>query len=443
MHARLQTLLTFPVMMLLLLLGTIAAPLAHAGETVTMEQLRQQLDALSTEVHTLRAAQNQTWLNEQRTAEVKALVKEVLADADTRASLLENSMTAGYNNGFFLASEDGNFKVRVMGMLEFRYALELRNNSGADDGEHGFEIPATRFGFKGHIIDPSWQFFIWTGQNVSGGYAALDATITKVLNSNWSIKVGTTKVPFLREYLVSETAITFPDRTPLASVFSGGYTEGIWINYQKDNFRGVLSLNDGMGNLYTPYTSSSDAEGLAISGRGELLLAGNWKQAGDIEAWVSEDPFLMVGGAVHYQKGENSLDASIDEARQLSWTIDANLKYKGFSLATAFMAKHISDTAVEKDQLGLLIQGGLFLTPDLELIARYAWGDSDTANEEDLQIVSVGLSKFFKGHALKLTGELGYALNAVEATWANSGWRKDATGEDGQIMARAELHLLF
>ncbi len=437
MNARFGKLLT---MIMLITMGTCLTPLAKAENEMTMQQLRQQLDALAQEVSVLRSSQNKTWLDEKRTAEVKSLVKEVLNDADTRASMLENNLTAGYNNGFFLASEDGNFKVRVMGMIEFRYGVQLRKNSGDDNGQHGFEIPAVRYGFKGHIIDPSWQFFIWNGHGTTGGYTPLNAMITKVFNSNWSATVGTQKVPFLREYLVSETKITFPDRTPLANVFSEGYTEGIWINYKKDWLKAALALGDG-GSRYVNANSISDAEGLSVSGRAEVLLAGNWKQAGDIEAWLGEDPFLLVGGAVHFEQGEYG-DTS-DEAQQLSWTVDANLKYKGFSLMGALMGKQLSETTTDTNQMGALVQGGLFLTNDFQVIARYAWGDLDSATEEDLQIVSVGFNKFFKGHALKFTGEVGYSMNPITSGWAKAGWQTDGAGEDGQIMARAELHLLF
>lgn len=428
-------------LMTMLVMVAVMAPLAKADDAATMDQLRKQVDALAQEVQLLRSSQNQNWLNEKRTAEVKQLVKEVLNDADTRASLLENSVTAGYNNGFFMASEDGNFKLRVMGMIEFRYAVQLRDNSSGDDGIQGFEIPAVRFGFKGHIIDPSWQFFIWDGQGSSSStITALNAMITKVFNPNWSVTVGTTKVPLLREYLVSETLISFPDRTPLSNVFSEGYTEGIWINYKKDWLKAVLCISDG-GSMYVASTSDVEAEGVALTLRGEALIKGDWKQAGDIEAWLGENPFLLVGAAVHYEKGEYG--TTTNEARQLSWTVDANLKYKGFSLMGAVMGKHIDETTKNYDKYGALVQGGLFLTQDLELIARYAWGDSDVDGEDDLSIVSVGLSKFFKGHSLRLTGELGYALNPVSSSWSYAGWQTDTAGNDGQIMARAELHMLF
>lgn len=440
MNAIIRQTIKFFTAIALIAMPTLWAQPVHAEGSMTMEQLKQQLDALSSEVTELRSAAGETWLNEKRTEEVRALVKEVLADADTRASLLENAMTAGYNNGFFLASEDGNFKLRVLGMIEFLYDTSIRNDSSGDDGEHGFEIPAVRFGFKGHIIDPSWKFFIWTGQGSSGSYLPLDTIITKQFNSNWSATVGTTKVPLVREYLVSETRITFPDRTPLSNVFAGSYTEGIWINYKNDNFKGVLSLNDGLNQRYTSSTES-ETEGMGVTARGELILAGNWKQAGDIEAWLGEDPFAMIGGAAHFEQGEYG--DTTDEAEIFSWTVDANVKFNGISIAAAFLGKHTSDTAVEIDQFGFLLQGGVFVTQDFQLIGRYAWGDSDTTGEKDMQIASIGFNKFFKGHALKFTGELGYAFNPIASTWAKAGWQEDAPDQDGQILARAELHLLF
>ncbi len=418
----------------------VAAPMAKADDAVTMQQLRQQLDALTREVQVLRNDQNKNWLDEKRTEEVKALVKEVLNDADTRASLLENGVTAGWNNGFFMASEDGSFKLRVMGMIEFRYGVQLRSESGGDNGQHGFEIPAVRYGFKGHMIDPSWQFFIWNGHGTTGSYTALNAMITKVFNPTWSVTVGTQKVPFWREYLISETAIAFPDRTPLANIFSEGYTEGLWINYKKDWLKAVLCLSDG-GSRYVSANAISDAEGMAVSLRAEAVVVGDWKQAKDSEAWLGNDPFVMLGGAVHFEQGEYG--DSTDEAQQLSWTVDATLKYKGFSIMGAFVAKHISETTVDTDQYGALVQGGLFVAQDLQLIARYGWGDLDSASEEDLQIASIGFNKFFRGHALKFTGELGYSFNPITSGWSVAGWQTDGAGQDGQIMARAELHLLF
>ncbi len=59
-----------------------------AGE---LEALKAQLQTQQAEIEQLRADRGDTWLNQRRVEEVKALVQEVLADADTRASLLEGA----------------------------------------------------------------------------------------------------------------------------------------------------------------------------------------------------------------------------------------------------------------------------------------------------------------------------------------------------------------
>ena len=41
----------------------------------------------------------------------------------TRASLQDSGMTAGWNDGFFLASPDGRFRMEVGGLVQFRYQL--------------------------------------------------------------------------------------------------------------------------------------------------------------------------------------------------------------------------------------------------------------------------------------------------------------------------------
>ena len=47
----------------------------------------------------LKAASDDDWLTERRAQEIRGLVEDVLADADTRASLLQDGMTAGLGSG--------------------------------------------------------------------------------------------------------------------------------------------------------------------------------------------------------------------------------------------------------------------------------------------------------------------------------------------------------
>ncbi len=90
---------------------------------VSYEDLQQRLDAAEAKITELSASQNAEWLTEQRAEQVRGLVQDVLADADTRASLQGSGMTAGYNNGFVISSNDGNWMLRVNGLMQNRWVL--------------------------------------------------------------------------------------------------------------------------------------------------------------------------------------------------------------------------------------------------------------------------------------------------------------------------------
>src|SRR5262245_4695897 len=95
--------------------GTVYA----AGET--NDDLAQRLAAAEAKIAAMEAASNQNWLTEQRATEIRGLVQDVLADADTRASLLQSGTTAGYDNGAVIGSADGNYLLRTNVLLQPRF----------------------------------------------------------------------------------------------------------------------------------------------------------------------------------------------------------------------------------------------------------------------------------------------------------------------------------
>jgi hypothetical protein len=92
-----------------------------------------------------------------------------------------------------------------------------------------------------------------------------------------------------------------------------------------------------------------------------------------------------------------------------------------------------------------VIQGGVFVADQWEVFARYEWSDFDSAGVSDLSVVTVGVIRFFNGNNLKWTTDVGVGLNPVASEFAATalGWRADAPGEDGQVVVRSQLQLLF
>ncbi len=163
-----------------------------------IEALKNRVQSQDAEIARMKAEQGQEWLTEERAREIRSVVQDVLADSEARASLASDGATAGYSNGFFIASPDGNWKLVIGGQLVLRYAfsrLSTRSLQQLDPGTYqppatgplnsfpggteirgyqgyyghnndiartarGFEMRQVKLDFSGHVVDPSWQFKI-------------------------------------------------------------------------------------------------------------------------------------------------------------------------------------------------------------------------------------------------------------------------------------------
>jgi len=138
--------------------------------------LKKANEALAAKVEKLEAGANgEQWLTEQRAEEIRGIVTDVLADADTRSSLQASGATAGWNKdqgGFFIASPSGDFKLNIKGQIQFRWAYNQRSNEGITttnqpgtgtqsvpkENVWGFENRRTKLAFTGFVFDPSWTY---------------------------------------------------------------------------------------------------------------------------------------------------------------------------------------------------------------------------------------------------------------------------------------------
>ncbi|MCL4209453.1 MAG: hypothetical protein HRU76_10935 [Phycisphaeraceae bacterium] len=427
-----------------------SAPAASAlGEDDA--SLRQRVAELEARLAELKQTSTHHWLTEQRAADIRALVQDVLADADTRASLLQGGGTAGWDNGFFLASADGNFRLNLKGLVQVRYVFNHQDDDAEDSSRGGFESRRTKLIFTGHVVDPSWIYKVQGNfSSMGGGFVLEDAFIGKALGNGWTFLAGQVKVPMQREFLVENYDQLPVERSLVDAEFNAGRTQGAAIDYRGDWLHFTFGYTDG----HTA-TGGTNAPALAydteysLTARAEVLLAGSWDQFADLTSWKGEEFGFMLGGGIHYQDGEYGTAA--DEIEALQWTVDASLEFGGANLLAYVVGRHLDSTTIDLDQYGFVIQGGFFVTDDVELFARYEWGDDDISSE-DLSIVTVGFNKYFSRQQLRWSCDVGYGLNEVSATWgdgllgtggAGAGWRTDASDNDGQIVFRTQLQLKF
>jgi hypothetical protein len=440
-------------MTMMAMAGVIAGPTTLAvADDAQVQKLQEQVDRLSSELAEMKQTEGEQWLNETRSAEVRALVSDVLADADTRANLMQSGMTAGYDNGAFLMSADGNFKLNIDGGLQVRYAWNILDpgaGTGTDSNRAGFENTKTVLRLHGHVVDPSWTYRI-RGNFANGGtgdFGLQDAWVKKEFGDGFYMRAGQFESPFLREqYGIDDWYTLAAERSTLNAQFSSGRTQGIEVGYAQETFRVAGMWHDGFNGANSPATGQ-DTE-YAIDVRGEFLFAGDWAQFDDFTS-MSDDAYgFLLGAAIGMQKAEAGNGGPRQEI--LHWTVDAQIECGTGNFYAAIIGNNIdTDTpAADPDQIGVLIQGGWSFVPDeWELFARYEWGDSDITGDEDLSILTLGVNKYFNGHGVKWTSDVGIALDELTGTWAGAAatnnFRQDDGGQDGQLVLRTQLQLLF
>lgn len=418
-----------------------APPSAPADRNVKDElaELRAKMSEMESrhqnEMAALRAEYGDRWLTEQRAEEIRALVRDVISDAQSRVNLKGQGATAGWDKHFFLASEDGHFKMQFRAQIQARWALSDQNMgtaAGAATGSPsqptsssntwGFEFRRMKLDFSGYIIDPSWTYElqpIWNRfQDIAATNGSLENVfIQKNLGGGLNVRVGQYKVPFNREEFVSSTVQTVIERSLASEMLTPKFSQGLMADWQLERFRlrgffgdamrangsGVrvsgAGLDQGNAGALANYTGGfnqpigTNPVNYAMSTRGEWRIAGDWSQFKDMMVTPDEDFGVLLGGAFMAQSlrqiPATSASNPINPMKSM-WaaTGDLTIEFPGASIFAAGIYRRVNlvDSMMTRDgsmddgmdQWSAVVQGGYFVLNDLELYSRYEWGNSDS-----------------------------------------------------------------
>ncbi len=427
---------------------------------ISKEDLMQRVLAAEARIDQIEASNDSSWITEQRAEEMRNLVYDVLADADTRASLLQSGITAGYDEGAVLGSTDGNWLLKTNLLMQQRFIYNNQDGSASrdsdgdgqtEDNRYGFENTRTKFIMSGHVVSPEWFYRvdINVGSAGSGRTGTLNAYLGYDYGNGWSVQIGSMKTPLLREELVEAQYQLAVERSNVNYAFTGGYADGIMASYQGDQFGLDFMFSDGVGTGQTNWVALDTDYAFTV--RGEWLAMGNWDQFMDFTSMQGSETGVLVGGAFHYETGES--DTFAEDVDLWIVTGDVSVEGDGWNIYAAVIYSDIDfgvAGVTDLNSWGVVVQGGYYVTEQTELFARYEWADPDISGIEDISILTLGFNHYFSGHNAKWTTDVGIGIDAVNAgvgvngSPANiTGFRRDIGNNDGQVVVRTQLQILF
>jgi len=367
------------------LVAAVATP-ALADEP-SYEDLVARLDAAEARLAELNKYEP-TELDIARAKATKALVRDVLADADTRSMMQGNGSPV---------------TVNVHGLVQSRYTY---SGGGDADSNYGFSVPRARLELSGDLYN--WGYKV-SGQWSEGGeFDLLDAYAEGGLFGG-SVRVGQFKAPFMREVLVDRQDTLMVDRSIVSNQFGQGRSQG--VQYSRDF---------GVVDFAAAYTDGFDTANGAGVQNGSALTA----RAGvDVTSWWN------VGAAVSY----NDLVAT----DYTTYTLDTKLSMgEGLDLTAAYVAT----SGDANDDWGATVQAGYYCMDNLQGYVAYEYGELEGV-AENLSTFTVGANYWFNDN-VKWTTDFGYALNGINGAWdlGDTGW---VAGDSGEYVIRTQMQVSF
>lgn len=411
--------------------------------------------------------------------DLRAIIAEMHADAETRTSLLADAATAGHNGkSYFLQSTDDAFKLQVRGQVQFRYLLDFRDSNdgdgdgaGEDDFESGFQTRRTKLAFEGHLHEPSLYYRFNGAMNAGNGDFHLeDAYAGYKWSNGLSLQWGQFKMPFLREENTSSAMQLAVERSIVNDAFSLFYSQGVRAMYERDDFRVALAFNDGAATFNSEFSTprSSTGTGLinrpgrgesdyGVTGRVEFKPFGKWAAFQDFTSPAGSDYALLIGAAGHVEGGDSSSSAfTTGTYEYASWVADITAEGDGWNIHIAGVGGYtdyngfIATGADESnDDYGLIAQGG-FLIPNtkIEPFIRYAglFTDPDrTADGADtFGSLTLGMNYYLFGHAAKFTADAVWYIDQTDPlVTGRTGHGQLGDDDAGEVTLRLQWQLLF
>lgn len=343
-----------------------------------------------------------------------------------------------YGKGLGITSPDSLFMLNIRFRMQNRLALTSASEDDLTIDQVEARVRRLRLRFDGFIYTPKLNYVIqlaFTRADMDfddTGFPNIirDAMVLYAVDEHFSVGLGQTKLPGNRQRVNSSGDLQFADRSIVNSTFNIDRDFGLQLYYNNavKGFTYVIraAISSGEGRNIT----SSD-RGLAYTGRIELLPLGKFTNGGDyFEGDLAREPKPKLSVGLTYSNNQNAIRTGgqlgrfLYDSRDIGTAmIDFLLKYNGWSFAAEYLDREATDPVTINDDgdkryvfagHGLNIQSSYLFRNDIEVAGRYSQIRPDLEIqelEERTEQYTMGVTKYIRGHRLKIQSDLTYEHN--------------------------------
>ena len=336
-----------------------------------------------------------------------------------------------------------NLSARVQYLTSTTWNEEENSYSGPKSNSL---IRRSRIKIKGFAYHPTLTYKVelaLSNRDISGGSnftsdtprIILDASVRWRFYKNWSIQFGQAKLPGNIERVISSSKLALVDRSLLNSKFNIDRDFGLQLKHkfnlsEKFIIKETLAISQGEGRNI----SKGNIGGHQYTGRLDLLPFGNFKSNGDYEGddlRREQAPKLLLGFAYDYNnnavKTRSNMgsymetDYGLFETDITTFFINSHFKYNGFSFMGEYADRNTKDKYSKNSDGSLTgdivnigsaisLQTGYVLPSNIAITGRYTNVNFDktVTNNNNISQYTLGLSKYFEKHKLKIQSDITY-----------------------------------
>lgn len=383
-------------------------------------------------------------------------------------SVSQETNAPAFGKGLFnLVGKDSSWTMKIGARMQFLTIAEWSENQAGNlsDPASSFIIRRSRLKLDGYALDPRLEYKIELGlsnRDMSGASVftrnsprfIMDAVVKWNFHGNFVLWAGQTKLPGNIERVISSGDLQLVDRSLLNSRFNIDRDIGFQLrhhHYLSDKFllREIVAFSQGEGRNVT----EGNLGGHQYTARLEVLPFGAFAKKGDYTGadLVRESaPKLFLAATYDYNddavRTRSNLgsymftETGFYETPIATVFVDAMFKYRGFSFMGEYASRSADDPVARNDDGSLTgdivevgkainLQSGYLLKGNWELAGRFTHLNLDeVTGRGDQTQYTVGLSKYFVGHKLKVQTDFSYL---------------DFIGNSNELMWRLQMDLHF